>query len=626
MNTSGGDAADEIVARRGPAGVFFIGVRWAGAVRGRRRGRKQKARRWYRETLMPRPMTVLPKRPPAWAAIAACLALLAAQLPAQSDRTPLNLYGRGATGTNGVVAAARPEASRVGVEILRMGGNAVDAAVATGFALGVLEPNASGIGGGGFMLVKLAGMKDAVVIDFRPTAPAAATPDMYKLDARGRAIDNASVEGGLASAVPGEVRGLLAAFEQYGSRKLTRAQVIQPAIDWAERGVPVTVNLAQIIKDNFGKLSKFENGLAIYANDGFPPEIGDTIVNKDLAATLRLIQARGADAIYRGDIAARIVAENRKRGGILTAEDLAAYRVKVRAPIAGSYRGYTILTAPPPAGGTHVIQLLNIVEASDLQALGEQSAAAAHVWAEACKLVFADRARYSADPDFVTVPFAGLASKAYARTLAAQIKADAVLSEPAAGDPFKYESGSTTHFSVMDRDGNMVAVTKTINMFFASGVVVPGTGIIMGDDMDDFDLKPGSVNSIQPGKRMLSSMSPTLVVDPQGRPFMAIGSPGATRIIPTLAQVISNVIDRGMPIQQAISAPRLYQGRTGGLSIEGRYSINAYNGLVALGHRVAVAPDYDAAFGGVHAVLYDHAAKRLYGGADPRRDGQAAGY
>jgi gamma-glutamyltranspeptidase/glutathione hydrolase len=562
----------------------------------------------------------------AGAAIAACVVAIAAALTAQADRTPLNLYGRGASGANGVVAAAKPEASRVGVEILKMGGNAVDAAVATGFALGVLEPNASGIGGGGFMVVKLAAMKEAVVIDFRPTAPAAATPDMYKLDERGRAIGNASVEGGLASAVPGEVKGLLYALERFGSKKLTRAQVLQPAIDWAERGVPVTVNLAQIIKDHFGKLSKFENGLGIYAKDGFPPEVGDTIVNKDLAATLKLIQARGADAIYTGDIAARIVAENRKRGGILTLDDLTGYQVKVREPITGSYRGYAIITAPPPAGGTHVIQLLNILEQGDLKALGEQSAASAHVWAEACKLVFADRARYSADPDFVTVPYRGLASKAYARTLAAQIKPDAVMKEPAAGDPSRYESGSTTHFSVMDRDGNMVAVTKTINMFFASGVVVPGTGIIMGDDMDDFDLAPGSPNSIQPGKRMLSSMSPTLVLDPQGRPFMVIGSPGATRIIPTLAQVISNVVDRGMPIQTAISAPRLYQGRTGNLSVEGRYSINAYNGLVALGHRVTVAPDYDAAFGGVHAVLYDHAARLLHGGADPRRDGQAAGY
>jgi len=572
---------------------------------------------------MPRPGTLRPRTSPIVAAIAALLLLLQAQVPAQ---TPLNLYGRGATGANGVVSAAKPDASRVGIEILKMGGNAVDAAVATGFALGVLEPNASGIGGGGFMVIKLASMKEAVVIDFRPTAPAAATPDMYTLDERGRAVGKASVEGGLASAVPGEVKGLLYALDHYGSKKLTRAQVIEPAITWAERGVPVTVNLAQIIKDNFGKLKRFENGLAIYSKDGFPPEVGDTIVNKDLANTLRLIQARGADAIYTGDIAGRIVAENRKRGGILTLDDLSGYQVKVRTPVTGSYRGYTIVTAPPPSGGTHVLQLLNILEHAGLAGLGEGSTAAAHLWAEACKLVFADRAAYSADPDFVNVPYTGLASKAYAKTLAALITPDAVMKDPVAGDPSKYESGSTTHFSVMDKDGNMVAVTKTINMFFASGVVVPGTGIIMGDDMDDFDLKPGSVNSIQPGKRMLSSMSPVLVLDPQGRPFMALGSPGATRIIPTLAQVISNVIDRGMPIQAAISAPRLYQGRTGSLSLEGRYSINAYNGLVALGHTVTVAPDYDAAFGGVHAVLFDHAAKTLHGGADPRRDGQAAGY
>jgi len=225
---------------------------------------------------MPRPSTFLQRRNAVLAAVAALSLAFQAHVPAQ---TPLRLYGRGATGANGMIAAAKPEASRVGLEILKMGGNAVDAAVATGFALGVLEPNASGIGGGGFMVVKLAGMKEAIVIDFRPTAPAAATPDMYTLDERGRAIGNASVEGGLASAVPGEVKGLLYALEKYGSKKLTRAQVVQPALDWAERGVPVTVNLAQIIKDQFGKLSKFENGLAIYSKDGFPPEVGDTIVN-----------------------------------------------------------------------------------------------------------------------------------------------------------------------------------------------------------------------------------------------------------------------------------------------------------------------------------------------------------
>lgn len=354
--------------------------------------------------------------------------------------------------------------------------------------------------------------------------------------------------------------------------------------------------------------------------------MGDTIVNKDLAATLRAIQKQGAEAIYSGDIARRIVDENRKRGGIMTLEDLASYQVKVRKPVTGTYRGYTLITAPPPAGGTHVLQLLNIVEQFDLGSLGEQSPATAHLWAEACKLVFADRTRYSADPDFVKVPYTGLSSKAYAKELASRISPDKVLESPEAGDPSKYESGSTTHFSVMDKDGNMVAVTKTINMFFASGVVVPGTGIIMGDDMDDFDPKPGNQNSIQPGKRMLSSMSPTLVVDPQGRPFLAVGSPGATRIIPTLAQVISNVIDFGMPIQTAINAPRLYQARTGNLSMEGRYSINAYNGLLKMGHKITVSRDYDSSYGGVHAVLFDHAAKVLHGGADPRRDGQAAAY
>ncbi len=558
------------------------------------------------------------------AVAAALLLLLQARTPAQ---TPLNLYGRGASGANGVVAAAKPDASQAGIAILKMGGNAVDAAVATGFALGVLEPNASGIGGGGFMLIKLASMQEAAVVDFRPTAPAAAAPDMFALDERGRPIGNASVEGGLASAVPGEVKGLLYALEHYGSGKLTRAQVIQPAVDWAERGIPVTANLAQIIKDNFAKLRKYEHGLAIYSVDGFPPEAGDTLVNTDLAATLRRIQAEGADAVYAGDIAARIVAEVRKRGGVLTLEDLATYQVKERKPVVGSYRGYSLIAAPPPSGGTHVLQLLNLAEQLGVAALPEQSAEAAHAWAEACKLVFADRTRYSADPDFVRVPVTGLVSKAYAKTLAALVRPDAVLPAPAPpGDPAKYESGSTTSYAVMDRDGNMVAVTKTINMFFGSGVVVPGTGIVMGDDMDDFEARPGSANSVQPGKRMLSSMSPTLVLDPQGRPFMALGSPGATRIIPTLAQVISNVVDRGMPIQAAINAPRLYQGRTGGVSIEGRYSINAYNGLVRLGHAVTVSPDYDPAYGGVHAVLLDREGKVLHGGADPRRDGQAAGY
>lgn len=541
-------------------------------------------------------------------------------------QVPLNLYGRGAQGYNGVVAAAKPEASQVGIDILKAGGNAVDAAVATGFALGTLEPNANGIGGGGFMIIKMADMKEAVVIDFREMAPGKSTPTMY-LGADGKVVPKSTYEGGLSVGVPGEVHGLLYALENFGSGKLSRAQIIQPAIDWAEKGVPVTVNLAGIIKDNFDKLVKYEEGAKIYLDDGLPYEIGDVIINKDLAKTLRLIQAKGTDAIYKGEIAEKIAAEVQKRGGILTVEDLANYQIRIRKPVVGSYRGYTIVSCPPASsGGTHLIQMLNMMENFNPAKSGEGTAATAHLWAEIFKLSFADRSKYMADTDFVKVPLAGLTSKAYAKELIAKIDPAKPMASATAGDPSKYESGSTTHFSVMDKAGNMVAVTKTINYFFGSGVVVPGTAIIMNDEMDDFVPTPGSANSVQPGKRPLSSMSPTLVIDPHGHSFMTIGSPGATRIFPTVAQVISNVIDHKMPIQQAIMAPRLFQMASGALNMEGRYSINSYDALKKMGHTITVRGDYDAYFGGVHAVMYDDETGILYGGADPRRDGQAAAY
>jgi gamma-glutamyltranspeptidase/glutathione hydrolase len=542
-------------------------------------------------------------------------------------QVPLNLYGRAATGRNGVVAAAKPEASIVGVEILKKGGNAVDAAVATAFALGVLEPNASGIGGGGFMIVKLAHMKEAVVIDFRETAPGAAKPDMYKFDDKGKVVDNASVVGGLANGVPGEVAGLLYAFDRFGSKKLTRAQVLQPAVDWANKGIPVTINLAGIIKDNFETIKKFPACAAIYLKDGLPYEIGDTIKNPDLANTLKLVAAKGTDAIYKGEVARKIAEEVQKQGGIITAEDLANYKVQVRKPVVGTYRGYTIMSVPPASsGGTHLIELLNILENFDLKGTGYGSAASAHLWSESMKLIFADRSKYMADTAFVKVPLQGLTSKAYAKELAAKIALDKSMEAATAGDPSKFESGSTTSLSVMDKMGNMVAITKSINYFFGSGVLVPGTGFIMNDHMDDFVLKPGSVNSVEPGKRPLSSMSPTLVLDPKGRAFMTIGSPGATRIFPTVAQVISNVIDYNMPLQEAILAPRYFQMASGNLNVEGRVSLNTFNKLGPLGHTLTTRSDWDPYFGGVHAVLYNYDTKLLMGGADPRRDGQAAGF
>jgi gamma-glutamyltranspeptidase/glutathione hydrolase len=538
---------------------------------------------------------------------------------------PLNLYGRGAAGENGVVAAAKPEASQVGLEILKKGGNAVDAAIATAFALGVLEPNASGLGGGGFMIIKMADMPEAVIIDFRECAPLLSTPDMYTYNEKNQIVNSENIVGGKASGVPGEVAGLLYALEHYGS--MSREDVIAPAIEWAEKGIPVTINLEQIIKDNYQKILMFDAAREIYLKDDLPYDIGDTIYLNDLADTLRLIAKEGTSAFYTGPIAQKIVDEIQKQGGIFTLDDLASYEVKVRKPVTGTYRGYKIISTPPASsGGTHMIQLLNILENFDMKEIGDNTPLWGHVWSEAMKLIFADRAAYMADTDFVKVPLEGLTSKEYAKELAKKIDLTKPMDKVTEGDPWAYESGSTTHLSVADKYGNMVAITKSVNYFFGSGVVIPGTGILMNNHMDDFVKKPGSVNSIEPKKRPLSSMSPTLVLLPDGRPFMAIGSPGATRIITTVAQVISDVIDHGMDINQAILAPRLFRTNSGPMSVEGRISLETFEGLKKMGHELVVRGDYDAYFGGVHAVLYEYEWNGLSGGADPRRDGQAAAF
>ena len=405
--------------------------------------------------------------------ISALVLFLSATIGVANAQNPVNLYGREAQGTVGVVAAAKPEASQVGVEILKKGGNAVDAAIATAFALGVLEPNASGLGGGGFMVIKLANMKEAVVVDFRESAPAAAKPDMYKIGDDGKVVNAANVVGGLASGVPGEVAGLLYGLEKYGSKKLTRAQIMQPSINWAKKGIPVTVNLAKIINEELVKINKFPATAKLYSNEGLPYETGDTIKNPDLAATLELIAKQGKDGFYKGELAKKVAAAVQETGGILTEADLAAYEPKIRKPISGSYRGYTIFSTPPASsGGTHVIEILNILENFDMAKLGDGTPAALHVWGEAMKQAFADRAKYMADTEFVKVPLTGLVNKAYAKGLAANIDMAKPLESVQAGDPSKYESGSTTSLSVMDKNGNMVAITKSINYFFGSGVVV----------------------------------------------------------------------------------------------------------------------------------------------------------
>lgn len=551
--------------------------------------------------------------------------LMVSVFTVSSAANPDNLYGRHAEGKNGVVAAANPEASKIGVEVMKKGGNAVDAAVATAFAISVFEPNASGIGGGGFMLIRMAKTGKTVVIDYREKAPAKATPDMFVLDENGKVVNDEITVGGKASGVPGTVAGLLTALEKYGTMK--RADVMAPAIKHAGEGIIVSKNLEGIIQDNYEKLVKFDAASEVYLKDGLPYEAGDRLVNKDLAATLTKISKEGKKAFYEGEIAKKIADEVQKQGGLMTVEDLENYTIEEREPVVGKYRDYTIISCPPASsGGTHIVQLLNMVENYDLKAMGDNTPESWHIWAESMKQAFADRAEYMGDTAYVKVPLKGLTSKEYAKEVVKKIDLEKAGKDIKIGDPSKYESGSTTHFSVMDKDGNMVAVTQTINYFFGSGVVVPGTGIMMNNEMDDFVPQKNMKNSIEGGKRPLSSMSPTLVLDPKNRPLMTIGSPGATRIIPAVALTISNVIDHGMTLQEAINAPRIAQFQSGKLNAEGRMSFESYNKLQEMGHEINMRGTYDNYFGGVQGIMMDYDTKTLQGGADPRRDGQAAAF
>ncbi|RPH50298.1 MAG: gamma-glutamyltransferase [Desulfobacteraceae bacterium] len=534
------------------------------------------------------------------------------------------MAGTPVEGKISMVAAAHPLASQIGVEILKKGGNAVDAAVATAFGLGVVEPNASGLGGGGFIIIYLAKTKEIVAIDYREMAPLKATPDMYNLTPEGKVMNNESTIGHRAVAVPGTLAGLTMALGKYGTMNLK--DVMSPAIRIAEDGYMVSPTLNEMMKDNFEKLTRFPAAAEIYLKNGLPYEAGDRLVLKDLAKTYRLIADKGPDVFYKGEIAEAIEREMKASiRGIITKEDLAAYRPVLRKPVRGSYRGYELISmSPPSSGGTHIIQILNILEGYDMAKLGQNSSAAIHIMAEAMKRVFADRSKYMGDTDFVKVPIQGLLSKAYADELRKEIKIDSVGVKIPAGDAPRYESGGTTHLSVMDKDGNMVALTQTINFFFGSGVLVPGTGIMLNDEMDDFIPKPGQSNSIEPRKRPLSSMSPMLVLK-GGKPVLSIGSPGATRIISALPQILMNIVDYGMNLQEAIAAPRIHC-MTGDIFMEARIPKEVQLSLVNMGHKLSLKKDVDLYFGGAQAVMLDLLTGKLYGAGDPRRDGVAIGY
>ncbi|MFT3778768.1 MAG: gamma-glutamyltransferase [Ottowia sp.] len=533
---------------------------------------------------------------------------------------------------NGMVATEQALASDIGLAVLKAGGNAVDAAVAVGFALAVALPNAGNIGGGGFMMVYDAKTARSVAVDFREVAPAAASRNMY-LDDKGNVVDGKSLYTHHAVGVPGTVAGLEHALKKWGTLPLSR--VVQPAIELAEKGYPVSETLAKVLNQEKANMGKWDATKAIFWKDGAPLRAGDPLVQKDLGRSLRLIARDGARAFYQGEIAQKIAAEMARHGSPMTLADLRGYKVVEREPVRGTYRGYRIVTMPPPSsGGAHLVQILNIMERWPIKDWGVNSAQTVHHVAEAMKLAYADRSEYLGDPGFVKIPLAGLTSKKYADALAQAIDANKARSakEIKPGRPQPYESDQTTHYSVVDKAGNMVAVTYTLNTNFGTGIVAPGTGIVLNNEMDDFSAKPGvpnayglvggDANAVAAGKRPLSSMTPTFVLDKDGKPWLATGSPGGARIITTVLQQIVNGIDFGMNPAEAASTVRFHhQWTPDELRVEKGFSPDTLNLLRQKGQNVAVKPS----MGRTQTIQVQ--GKELWGYSDPRNpDGRTVGY
>lgn len=532
---------------------------------------------------------------------------------------------------NGMVASEQELATQIGVDILKAGGNAVDAAVAVGFALAVALPNAGNIGGGGFMMVHDAKSGKDIALDFREVAPRGASRTMY-LDADGKVIDGKSLHTHYAVGVPGTVAGMTHALSRWGSMPLAR--VMAPAIALADRGYPVSVTLAKTLEQEKKHMGRWPATQAVFWKNGAPLQTGERLVQKDLAQSLRLISQQGAKAFYQGAIAQRIAAEMAPHANAITLQDLRDYQVVEREPIRGSYRGYQIVTMPPPSsGGAHLIQILNMMERWPMNQWGANSAQSVHYMTEAMKLAYADRSEYLGDPGFVKIPLKGLISKSYAGELAAGIKPRQARpgKDIRPGRPQAYESDQTTHYSVVDKAGNAVAVTYTLNTNFGSGIVAPGTGILLNNEMDDFSAKPGvanayglvggDANAVQAGKRPLSSMTPTLVLK-DGKPVLVTGSPGGARIITTVLQQVVNHIDFGMNPAEAASTPRFHhQWTPDELRVEKGFSPDTLALLRQWGHTVALK----ASMGRSQTIEIRDGLLR--GASDPRNpDGKTMGF
>ncbi|ABI39368.1 gamma-glutamyltransferase 1. Threonine peptidase. MEROPS family T03 [Shewanella sp. MR-4] len=533
---------------------------------------------------------------------------------------------------HGMVASQEALASRTGIEILKQGGNAVDAAVAVAFSLAVTLPRAGNIGGGGFMLVHLAKENKTIAIDYREMAPSKAKKDIF-LDENGDAVTKLSREHGLAVGVPGTVMGMSLALEKYGT--MTMAQVTAPAIKMAQEGISVTPDLAVSLAGLKRRMSQWPSTATIfYKADGSDYQVDDILKQPELAHSLQLIAEKGTKGFYEGETAEKLVKAVQDAGGIMTLADLEHYKAVEREPVRGQYRGYDVVSMPPPSsGGVHIVEMLNVLQQFPIDKFGHNTAQTIHVMAETMKHAYADRSEYLGDPDFYKVPVKQLTNKDYAKKIASQIALNKTTpsTEIKPGNLAPYESDQTTHFSVVDKWGNAVSNTYTLNFSYGSGLVAKGTGILLNNEMDDFSAKPGTpngyglvggdANAVEGNKRPLSSMSPTIVMK-DGKPFLVTGSPGGSRIITTTLQIIMNVIDHGLNIAEASNAARVHhQWLPDELRVESSLNRDTISLLEAKGHKVKV----QSAMGSTQSIMVTD--QGIFGASDPRHSGsEAVGY
>jgi len=534
---------------------------------------------------------------------------------------------RSANGRDGVVSSAHPLASRAGLTVLKKGGNAVDAAIAVSLTLGVVAPAWSGLGGGGFGLIHLSRSDETVALDYREVAPRAAWSGMFELDETGKVRNDSNAIGPLAIAVPGEASGIATMLEKYGTMRL--ADICRFARDQAAKGAPTSPTMDFIMRENrdncLEKFRRYEATGKVFLREGKHLRTGQRFIIPNLSQTLDAVARDGLQSFYEGQLGERIITYLKKSGAILTQEDLAEYSPRIRTPVTGTYRGFEVRGMPPPSSaGLTIVETLNILEGFDLCKMKHRSAQAIHTIAEALKLGYADREAYVADPDFVTVPVSKLSSKEYADRRRSTMGPKRSSFDPKPDPGPSHEGTSTTHLSVIDKEGNVIALTESIECLFGSGVLLPELGLLMNDQMHDFDPLPGRLNSVEPKKRPLSSMAPTIVFK-DGQPWLALGSAGGPRIISSVLQVILNMVDFGMTLQQAVAAPRVHCQRDK-IRVETEIPGPISNALRGLGHDVETTRTRDLFFGGIHAVSLDLASKTYHGTADPRRDGVALAF